>query len=86
MCFKEIAHFSYDEDHKFRLDDSSIRYYYPPLLPVDLSKGFDTFRQLDDSNDDHLDGLLDAVIAHERDKGAKLDVDVITWRGMMTKV
>lgn len=78
--------FSYDEDHNFRQDDSSIRYYYPPSLPADLSKGFDTFRQLDDTSDDHLDGLLQAIIHYEGQKHAKLDTDFITWRGMMTKI
>lgn len=58
----------------------------PPLLPADLSKGFDTFRQLDDSGDDHLDGLLKALVAYEREKGAKLESDFITWRGMATKI
>ena len=83
---QEITYFSYDEDHKFRLDASSLRYYYPPNLPADLNQGFDTFRQLDDSTDDHLDGLLDAIAAHERTKGSRTEVDIITWRGMMTKV
>lgn len=55
-------------------------------MPADLSKGFDTFRQLDDSGDDHLDGILDAITALERGKGAKTEVDILTWRGMMTKV
>jgi RAT1-interacting protein len=63
-----------------------LRYYYPPTLPADLNRGFDTFQQLDDTNDDHLDGLLDAIVAHEKEKGSKLDIDIITWRGMMTKV
>lgn len=58
----------------------------PPLLPADLSKGFDTFRELDDSTDDHLDGLLEALIAHERGKGSKAEADFITWRGMATKI
>ncbi|KAJ9603382.1 decapping endonuclease targeting mRNA [Cladophialophora chaetospira] len=83
---REITFFSFDDDHKFRLDDSSLRYYYPPALPCDLSKGFDTFRQLDDSGDDHLDGLLDAIIAHEKEKGSKTEIDFLTWRGMMTKI
>ena len=83
---RELVCFSYDEDHKFRLDSSSLRYYYPPALPADLSKGFDTFRELDDSSDDHLDGLLEALIAHERVRRAKLDIDFITWRGMATKM
>ncbi|KIW20581.1 hypothetical protein PV08_01156 [Exophiala spinifera] len=83
---REIAYFSYDEDHKFRLDASSLRYYYPPTLPCDLSKGFDSFRQLDDTADDHLDGLLEAIIAYEKEKSAKTEIDIVTWRGMMTKI
>ncbi|RMZ86147.1 hypothetical protein DV737_g262, partial [Chaetothyriales sp. CBS 132003] len=85
---REVTFFSFDEDHKFRLDDSSLRYYYPPNLAggIDLSKGFESFRQLDDANDEHLDGLLDAIVAHEQDKNSKLETDIITWRGMMTKI
>jgi RAT1-interacting protein len=83
---QEIACFSYDDQHKFRLDDSSLRYYYPPRLPADLNRGFDTFQQLDDSNDDHLDSLLETIVALEKEKGIKCEADVITWRGMMTKV
>jgi RAT1-interacting protein len=83
-----VTFFSFDEEHKFRLDESSLRYYYPPNLSdgLDLSHGFDTFRQLDDTNDDHLDGLLEALAAHEQGKGTKVETDFITWRGMMTKV
>ena len=83
---EEFACFSYDDDHKFRLDDSSIRYYYPPQIGADLSKGFDTFRKLDDSLDDHLYSLLKTIAAWENDSGTKCEADVITWRGMMTKV
>lgn len=63
-----------------------MRYYYPPTLPADLSKGFDTFRQLDDTGDDHLDGLLQALIHYEGEKRVKLETDFVTWRGMMTKL
>ncbi len=83
---REIACFSYDENHQFRLDASSLRYYYPPALPADLSRGFDTFRSLDDTDDDHLDGLLEALVAHERSKGSRVDADFVTWRGMATKI
>ncbi|EEP78288.1 conserved hypothetical protein [Uncinocarpus reesii 1704] len=82
---KEIAYFSYDDEHKFRLDESSLRYYYPPKLPADLNRGFETFEKLDDSKDEHLDALLDRIIALEQNTGAKCEADVITWRGMMTK-
>ena len=83
---REITYFSFDEEHRYRQDDSSMRYYYPPTLPADLSKGFDSFRQLDDTGDDHLDSLLQALVHYEGGKGAKLDTDFVTWRGMMTKI
>ena len=83
---QEIACFSYDDQHRYRLDESSLRYYYPPSLPADLSRGFDTFQKIDDTNDDHLDGLVDTIAAYEQEKGTKADADIITWRGMMTKV
>jgi len=47
--------------------------------------GFQSFRQLDDTGDDHLDSLLQTIV-HKEQSGAMVDVDVITWRGMMTKV
>ncbi|KKZ66047.1 protein rai1 [[Emmonsia] crescens] len=82
----EIAYFSYDEQHNFHLDESSLRYYYPPSLPADLNKGFDTFEQLDDAGDEHLDALLDTIIDLEKKTGTKCEADIVTWRGMMTKV
>ncbi|KAL3455703.1 RAI1 like PD-XK nuclease-domain-containing protein [Aspergillus heterothallicus] len=83
---KEIACFSYDDQHSFRLGDSSLRYYYPPQLPADLNRGFDAFQKLDDSADEHLDALLDTIITLERETGKRCEADIITWRGMMTKV
>lgn len=64
-----------------------MRYYYPHrLLPVDLSKGFETFDKHDDSGDEHLDSLLKTIISHEQEEGKKIDAQLVTWRGMMTKV
>lgn len=93
----EIAFFSYDNDHKLKpLDNESLRYYYPPFFnvpghqdsrfPVDLSKGYDSFRQRDDSGDEHLDGLLDTLVEAEKRSGRKTEVDLVTWRGMMTRI
>jgi hypothetical protein len=83
---QEIACFSYDDKHQFRLDDSSIRYYYPPTLGSDLSKGYDTFQNMDSTADDHLDSLLKTIIDLEQKSGKRIEADIITWRGMMTKV
>ncbi|KAI2623332.1 RAI1-domain-containing protein [Hypoxylon sp. NC1633] len=83
---KEIACFSYDDKHEFHLDDRSMQWYYPPELGADLSKGFDQFVKHDDSKDEHIDSLLKTIIAHEEEEGKKVDAQVVTWRGMMTKI
>lgn len=53
---------------------------------MDLSKGFETFDKHDDSGDEHLDSLLKTIISHEQEQGKKIDAQLVTWRGMMTKV
>lgn len=63
-----------------------MKYYYTPMLGADLSKGFNSFQKLDDSGDEHLDSLLATIMAHEKETGKKIDANVVTWRGMMTKV
>lgn len=68
------------------LGESSLAYYYPPSLPADLNIGFETFQKLNDAADEHLDALLDTIVALERDTEKKCETDIITWRGMMTKV
>ncbi|OTB05850.1 hypothetical protein M426DRAFT_319535 [Hypoxylon sp. CI-4A] len=83
---KEIACFSYDDNHEFHLDDRSLQWYYPPQLGADLSKGFDQFHSHDDSKDEHIDSLLKTIISHEQEEGKKIDAKIVTWRGMMTKI
>jgi len=79
MAPKEIGYFSYDDKHEYYPDERSLRYYYPPRLPVDLSKGFDTFQQLDDTADDHLDSLLKSIIDLEQRTGNRCTADIISW-------
>jgi RAT1-interacting protein len=55
-------------------------------LGAELSKGFDTFDKLDDTADDHLDSLLKTILEKEKQVGSIIEADIITWRGMMTKV
>ncbi|KAL8841548.1 MAG: hypothetical protein Q9176_003169 [Flavoplaca citrina] len=79
---KEIASFSYDDSHQFYLDDRSLRYYYPPTIGADLSQGFDSFQQLDDTVDDHLDSLLKTIIDLEKRTGYKFETLALipaTW-------
>ncbi|KAL2760803.1 hypothetical protein ACRALDRAFT_2095428 [Sodiomyces alcalophilus JCM 7366] len=83
---KEFACFSYDDNHEFHLGDSSMRWYYNPPIGADLSKGFNQFIKHDDSKDEHLVSLLKTIKAHEEETGKKIDAQIITWRGMMTKI
>lgn len=83
---KEFACFSYDEEHKFRLDDSSLKWYYPPALGSSLSRGYEDFVKLDESQPEHVDSLLKTIANHERESGNPIDAQVVTWRGIMTKI
>ncbi|KAF2171000.1 hypothetical protein M409DRAFT_63996 [Zasmidium cellare ATCC 36951] len=92
---REITVFSFDDSHKHHLDGRSLRYYYPPFVQVpyiteknriDLSQGFETFIKHDDSVNLHLNPLLDTIQHYEEQTGAKLKADILTWRGMMTKI
>ncbi|KAL1608745.1 decapping endonuclease targeting mRNA [Nothophoma quercina] len=85
---REVAHFSYDDNHEYRDDESSISYYVPPPMGADLKEGFETFRHYEDIEDPHLDSLLKALI-HKEGKdatGEAIKADFVTWRGMMTKI
>lgn len=82
---REVAHFSYDDNHEYQHDESGINYYIPPPMGADLKEGFETFKHYEDKEDPHLDSLLRALM---EDKTGKEEVkaDFMTWRGMMTKV
>ncbi|KAF1850909.1 RAI1-domain-containing protein [Cucurbitaria berberidis CBS 394.84] len=85
---REVAHFSYDNNHEYQEDESGISYYIPPPLGADMKEGFESFRHYEDKEDPHLDSLLQALASRERQEGRekKAQGDFVTWRGMMTKV
>lgn len=94
---REITYFSYDEDRKLLpLSETSLKYYCPPMFgahgetdgnfPINLNEGFESFEKHDDSIDEHLDALLDTLQAHEEQTHQKVQADIVTWRGMITKV
>lgn len=83
---QEFACFSYDDEHRFHHGDSSLRWYYTPQLGLDLSQGYETFVKHDDSKDEHLDSLLKTIIRHEQETKKKIDANIVTWRGCLTKV
>ncbi|ROV87500.1 hypothetical protein VMCG_10505 [Cytospora schulzeri] len=82
----EFACFSYDDEHVFHYGDSGMRWYYNPQLGADLSQGYETFVKNDDSQDEHLDSLLKTIIHHEQETKKKIDANIVTWRGCLTKV
>ncbi|QIW98338.1 hypothetical protein AMS68_003856 [Peltaster fructicola] len=94
---REITYFSYDDQRKLLpLSEASLKYYCPPFFgahgeqdhnyPHHLSEGFQSFQKHDDTIDEHLDALLDTLQAHEEQTSQKVEADVLTWRGMMTKI
>lgn len=56
------------------------------MLGANLSRGYEDFVKHDDSGDEHLVSLLKTIAAHEEETQKKIDAQVVTWRGMMTKV
>lgn len=83
---QEFACFSYDDEHQYHYGDRSLRWYYTPQLGADLSQGFDKFVKHDDSVAEHLDSLLKTIMHHEKETKKKIDANVVTWRGVLTKV
>ncbi|KAK9481306.1 RAI1 like PD-XK nuclease-domain-containing protein [Lipomyces japonicus] len=95
---REITSFSYDEDRNLHLDDSSMSYFY--LLKsdlalsssssssggIDLSDGFREFKKRDENVDEHLDGLLLSLMDLEKKTDKKTTGDIITFRGLITKL
>ncbi|KAK4204314.1 RAI1 like PD-XK nuclease-domain-containing protein [Triangularia verruculosa] len=85
---REFTCFSYDKNHNLHLDDSSLKWYYPPQaheFPANLSAGYEQFEKHDSSQDEHLDSLLTAITHHEQQTNQLIDAKFVTWRGMMTK-
>lgn len=85
---REVAHFSYDDNHEYQEDESGINYFVPPPMGADLKEGFSSFRHYEDKEDPHLDSLLKALMDKEKQEGSEKKVkgDFVTWRGMMTKI
>jgi RAT1-interacting protein len=50
-----------------------------------LEGGFERFEKFGEV-DEHLDSLVRAVKEFEERGGKEVVVDVVTWRGMMTKI
>uniref|UniRef100_A0A060TD59 Decapping nuclease n=1 Tax=Blastobotrys adeninivorans TaxID=409370 RepID=A0A060TD59_BLAAD len=87
---KEICSFSIDENYETQLDNRCLSYFYLPEAfldyNIDLSAGFSDFTEKDESIDVHLNHMLKALLHYEQENDTKVKVDMITFRGIMTKI
>ena len=61
-------------------------YYSPAPIGSDLNYGFERRIERDESIDEHLDGLCEALReVEERGGQAERKGGIITWRGMVTR-
>ncbi|KAF9135909.1 hypothetical protein BGW39_010724 [Mortierella sp. 14UC] len=94
----EIGSFSYDEQRRFIMDDSQLKYYFPPDLtkPNNLSVNYDKYISRDLMVDEHIDALLDALICirdreqqqegQEQNAAGTTQANFICYRGLLTKI
>ncbi|VVT48941.1 uncharacterized protein SAPINGB_P002026 [Magnusiomyces paraingens] len=90
---KQLLAYSIDKSGEQHIDDyRSLRYFYYPDTSLagrpQLSSGFSNFVKRDESVPKHLNELLRALTHYEKvhNDGKKVKVDIITYRGVMTKL
>ncbi|CAG8477170.1 17635_t:CDS:2 [Acaulospora colombiana] len=85
----EIMSFSYDDERNLHMDDRELKYYYPPdLNNCDLSHGYETYVQRENSGPEPIHSLLDAL-AHAKklyEDQNLMRTDLVSWRGVFTKI
>ncbi|CAB4490811.1 unnamed protein product [Rhizophagus irregularis] len=82
----EITCFSYDENRQLHMDDRESRYYYPPNLEdCNLSVGYENLIQKSEGPEP-IHSLLDALIHLNETKGDEVKADIVSWRGIFTKL
>ncbi|KAL1575567.1 protein RAI1 [Candida albicans P57072] len=90
---RELFSYARDIDGKYVYDDpeNSLSYYYLPDSTIDtgidLQGGYSKFKKIpDEQNLADFNSLLKAIIKHETSEGKKISSDIITFRGIMTKI
>ena len=79
-----LISFSYDEGRKLEFSDAAMRYYIDPPPGADLGFGYDRWVRRPEEKG-RLDGLLRAISEVRRRGSSGSVIDVISWRGIMTK-
>ncbi|KAI9275589.1 RAI1 like PD-XK nuclease-domain-containing protein [Phascolomyces articulosus] len=88
----EVNSYSIDGDRRVWFDNRELKYYAKPqLTPAtpSLSYNYDRFIQRDETIPEHIDTLLDALTdAKSKNEvdNHNTNADIITWRGIMTKL
>jgi RAT1-interacting protein len=91
---KELFCFSREMDCEWEYDEQKVKseklpYYYLPdaNINVDLQGGYSKFQKIpEEQNVGDFPALLEAIMRHEKKHGTKLAVDLISFRGLMTKI
>ncbi|KLO11415.1 RAI1-domain-containing protein [Schizopora paradoxa] len=80
----QLISFSYTPTRELEFTDSALRYYAIPPHGADLSFRYDSWIKRPEERG-RLDGLLEACL-HERVFPETRRANVISWRGVMTKI
>ncbi|CAH2354074.1 decapping nuclease Rai1p [[Candida] railenensis] len=93
---KELFSYARDIDGAFIYDESKVKeenlsYYYLPDSSIDkqidLGGGFQNFKKIPEAeNLGDFPGLLKAIINYEKRENCRVNADIITFRGLMTKI
>ncbi|KAL7421087.1 decapping endonuclease targeting mRNA [Cryptotrichosporon argae] len=82
-----LTTYSHLPDRSLSFDDASMAYYRQAPIGADLTYGFERKVERDESVDEHLDGLCEAIRRAEEEGGEALQRgSVVTWRGMVTRL
>lgn len=91
---KELYAFARDIDRNWLFERPEVSkhlsyYYFPELIlkkNVDLSLGYESFKKIsDEDNLGDFGALLNSIVKHEQEHG-KIAVDLVTFRGLLTKL
>jgi RAT1-interacting protein len=81
-----VSTYSHQPDRSIKHDDSSMMYYRESPEGVDLRYRFDERKEREEDEDEHLDGICEALqnVLEKGEQGERKG-GIITWRGMMTR-
>ena len=79
-----LISFSYTNDRKLEFSDAAMRYYVRPPPDADLGHGYERWIRRPEERG-RLDGLLRAISEIRRRGTGDPVINIVSWRGVMTK-